>query len=77
MAILGLFLSSLLFVTIKNAQTDIDIMSATQGQIKSKIVSRTELVLMQEWLKINKIKIPERQGYRYILKTYPERPWLQ
>ena len=77
MAILGLFLSSLLFVTIKNAQIDIDIMSATSGQIKSKVVSKTELVLMQEWLKINKIKISEGQGYRYILKTYPERPWLQ
>lgn len=76
MALLGAFFISLLFVTIKNAQTDIDIMSATNSQVKSRSVSGAELGLMQEWIGDNNIQIPEGQSYRYILRTYPDRPWL-
>lgn len=76
MALFGLFLVSLLFVVIRNTQNDIDIMSATQNRVKVQSVSETELNLMQKWIEANKIEVPEDQGYRYILRTYPTRPWL-
>jgi hypothetical protein len=77
-SLLSLFFIGLMFIAVKNFESDIDVMSAidTSSGIKTAPVSKTEVALIQEWVKINSIVIPEGSGFRYLLRKYPDRPWL-
>ena len=74
-SLLSLFFISLLFIAIKNFDSDIDVMTATGNSIKLSKVTETERLLMGEWVAENSIDIPEGSGYRYLIRKYPSRPW--
>ncbi len=69
------FLIGFLFIVIKNYTSDAIAMDANQAQVKT--MSSTERQLISQWLKDNSIELPEGQGYRYIERQYPDKPWLK
>ncbi|KKR88661.1 MAG: hypothetical protein UW43_C0002G0067 [Candidatus Yanofskybacteria bacterium GW2011_GWA1_44_21] len=71
---LALFFVGLIFITMRNFNSDISIMNSTQAKVKG--ISATESVLIRDWVKQNDIKIPDGKGYRYVISKYPARPWL-
>lgn len=75
-SLLSLFFIGMLFAAVKNFDSDIDIMTATSGEVKVVRVSETERLLMQDWISSNSIDLPEGRGYRYLIGKYPDRPWL-
>lgn len=75
-SLLSLFFIGLLFIAVKNFDSDIDIMTATSGNIKVIKVSESERILIQDWINTNNIEVPEGKGYRYLVGEYPNRPWL-
>ncbi|OGN01102.1 MAG: hypothetical protein A3B91_00800 [Candidatus Yanofskybacteria bacterium RIFCSPHIGHO2_02_FULL_41_29] len=75
-SLLALFFVGILFVAIKNFNTDVDVMTIIASNNKVSRVSQTERYLMQEWIKSNSIEIPEGSGTKYLLRKYPSRPWL-
>jgi len=76
-SLLSLFFLGLIFIAIKNFNTDIDIMTGTHdNSTRINRISQTELVLIQTWIQDNKIEVPDGRGYKYLLRKYPSRPWL-
>jgi len=69
------FLVGFLFVVIKNFNSDALAMDSNQTEIRT--ISSTERELIAQWLKDNNITLPEGQGYRYIERQYPDKPWLK
>lgn len=74
-SLLAVFFIGLIFISIKNFDSDITIITAEQVQVKT--ISATERELIRNWLNDNKVEIPEEVGYRYLLQKYPSRPWLK
>lgn len=74
-SLFALFFVGLIFIALKNFQSDSDILSAQEVKVKN--ISATERALMENWIQENSIKIPEGQGYRYLIQQYPARPWLK
>ena len=75
-SLLAFFFIGLLFISIRNFESDMDVMIATAANNKVSLVSNSERVLIREWIKDNSIDIPGGSGYKYILRKYPSRPWL-
>lgn len=75
-SLLSMFFIGLLFTAVKNFESDVDIMTSTSGSIKTLKISATESALIQEWIVGNGVIIPKGSGYRYLLRKYPDRPWL-
>jgi len=75
-SLLALFFIGLLFIAVKNFESDIDIMTTTSNSIKTARVSEPELVLIREWLDMSNVEIPEGSGYKYLVRKYPNKPWL-
>ena len=73
-SLFALFMAGFIFIAIKNYDIDQIVLGATSTEVKS--MSSTERQLMANWIKDNNIIIPEGQGYRYLIKEYPTRPWL-
>lgn len=71
---LALFFIGLIFVTIKNFNSDVTIISSQSSKVRG--ISSTESVLIRDWVKQNSIEIPEGRGFRYVIAKYPTRPWL-
>lgn len=72
---LSVFFVGLLFIAIKNFDSDNKILNASGTKVKS--VSVQERRLIDEWLGRNQIELSvEEVGYRYIVKKYPDRPWI-
>lgn len=74
--LLSLFFIGLLFIAVKNFETDVDIMTTTGTGIKTLKISGEETVLIKDWISRNNVIIPSGSGYRYLLRKYPDRPWL-
>ena len=74
-SVLSIFFVSILFIEMKNFNSDTDIMAIDTSSIK--FISSTERIEIQNWVRSNNIKIPSGQGYRYVLRTYPDKPWLE
>ena len=72
--VLSIFFIGILFITVKNYDSDTIALGATQTEVKS--MSSTERQLIAHWIQDNNIPLPEGKGYRYILAQYPNRPWL-
>lgn len=68
------FFIGLLFIAMKNYNSDMSILNSEQARIRG--ISITEAVLIRDWVKENNIEIPEGKGFRYIIKKYPDKPWL-
>lgn len=74
-SLLALFFIGLIFISLKNLQSDTEILNAQEVRVKN--ISRTERFLMENWIKENEIQIPEGKGYRYLIQQYPAKPWLK
>ena len=77
LSLLSVFFIGLLFIAMKNFSSDIDVLSAVSGNNKVVRMSQTERLLIWQWVSDNEIEIPEDQGYNYLIKKYPLRPWLE
>lgn len=71
----AVFSIGLIFISIKNFNSDITIITSEQIQVKT--ISATERELIRNWISENKVEIPEEVGYRYLVQKYPSRPWLK
>lgn len=74
-SLLTLFFIGFLFISMKNFNSEMSLIDSISAQIKT--ISETERSLIQAWIKENQIQIPEGRGYRYIIQTYPSKPWLK
>ncbi len=72
-ALLALFFVGLIFIALKNFNSDSLILDSQAAQVKT--ISNTERYLIEVWIKENQIEIPEGKGYRYIIQQYPSKPW--
>ena len=73
--LLALFFVGLLFIALKNFNSDVVVLEAGATQVKT--ISSTERLLIQNWVEDNNIVIPEGQGYRYVIRKYPNKPWIR
>lgn len=74
-SLLGLFFVGLIFVALKNFNSDSIILDSQVAQVKS--ISSTERYLINAWIKENNIEIPEGKGYRYVIQKYSSKPWFK
>ena len=75
-SLLGLFFVGLLFASINNFESDVDVMTSISSNVGPKGISQTERILMQDWVTANSIEIPKGSGYKYLLRKYPDHPWM-
>ncbi len=73
-SLMAMFMAGILFIAIKNYDSDQIVLDASATQVKS--MSSTERQLIAQWIKDNNIAIPPGQGYNYFIHQYPDRPWL-
>ncbi len=73
--LLTVFLVAFLFAVMRNFDAEIDMLNATQTKIRA--ISPIQLQLMEAWVRENNIEIPQDEGYRYLLRAYPTKPWLR
>ena len=74
-SLLGLFFIGLIFIALKNFNSDLLIINSQSAQVKT--ISTTERYLIDGWIKENQIEVPEGKGYRYVIQQYPSKPWLK
>lgn len=67
------FLVGMFWVSVKNMESDADILNFSSAKLT--VVSPQEKVLIDEWLANNGISVKD-VGYRYLIKKYPDKPWL-
>lgn len=70
----AIFMAGIIFVAIKNYDSDQIVLDASVAQVKS--MSSTERQLIAQWVNGNNITIPDGKGYRYLVQQYPNRSWL-
>ena len=72
-AIAGFFIGYM-FISVKNFDTDVSLMNSDGVSVKN--VTDTERALIDMWVRENHVTLPPDLGYRYIIKEYPSKPWL-
>lgn len=77
MLLVGAFFTSFLYIAIKNFNTDLETIDAQQITTKIKTISPAQRELMEIWMRENAVELPEGESLRWLLKQYPERPWLR
>ncbi|OGN11269.1 MAG: hypothetical protein A3I26_01860 [Candidatus Yanofskybacteria bacterium RIFCSPLOWO2_02_FULL_43_10] len=75
MSLLGLFFVGLIFIALKNFNSDSIILNSQTAQVKT--ISTTERDLINGWITENQIEIPQGKGYRYVIQQYPSKPWFK
>lgn len=73
--LLGMFFVGLIFIALKNFESDSIILDSQSAQVKT--ISTTERYLIDGWLKDNEIEVPKGKGYKYIIQQYPSKPWFK
>ena len=73
--LLALFFVGLIFIALKNFSSDVLVLEAGATQVKS--ISNTERLLIQNWVQDNNIEVPDGQGYRYVIRKFPNKPWIR
>ena len=73
--LMSLFFIGLIFIALKNFNSDVAIVGAEQAHAKT--ISNTERALIENWVKEKNIELPEREGFRYLIKRYPDKPWIR
>mgnify|MGYP001568507377 CR=1 FL=1 len=73
-SLMAIFMAGILFVAIKNYDSDQIVLNASATQVKS--MSSTERQIIAQWVNDNNIVIPDGKGYNYLTKQYPNRPWM-
>jgi len=74
-SLLGLFFVGLIFIALKNFNSDLIVLDSQSAQVKT--ISTTERYLINDWIQRNKIEVPESKGYRYIIQRYLANPWFK
>lgn len=74
-SLLGMFFVGLIFIALKNFDSDSIILDSQSAQVKT--ISTVERYLINVWIKENLIEVPKGKGYRYLIKQYPSRPWFK
>lgn len=69
------FLAGVLFIAIKNFDSDTIVLDSSNAQLVS--MSSTERQLITAWIQNNNIQIPPGKGYHYVEQQYPDKPWLK
>jgi hypothetical protein len=75
-SLLAFFFIGLIFIAVKNFETDIDVMTSISNSNRITHLSESERILIVEWAEYNDVTIPDGRGYRYLVRKYPDRPWL-
>lgn len=65
-SLLGLFFVGLIFIALKNFNSDSVVLDSQTAQVKT--VSSTERDLINNWIQDNQIEVPKGKGYRYIIQ---------
>ena len=73
-SLLGMFFVGLIFIALKNFNSDSVILDSQSYQVKT--ISNTERFLIDQWIKDNQIEVPKNKGYRYIIQQYSSKPWF-
>ena len=73
LAIAGFFVGYM-YVSVENFNTDVSLMDSNNVQLKS--VNETERGLIDLWVRENNVIIPPDLGYRYLIREFPNKPWL-
>jgi hypothetical protein len=73
--LLGAFFVGLIFIALKNFNSDSIILDSQTAQVKT--ISSTERDLINIWIQENNIEIPKGKGYRYVIQLYPSKPWFK
>ena len=73
--LLSLFFVGLLFIAFKNFNSDVVILESDTTKVKT--ISNTERTLIEYWVGENNIEIPKGEGYRYLMRKYPNKPWIR
>ena len=69
------FLVGLFAIAVKNFGSDTEVLASSSTKLKT--VSTEERTLIDAWLGKTDTGISVREvGYRYIIKKYPDKPWL-
>ncbi len=68
------FLLGFFFLAVRGFGDDLEMSGDNQTQLLH--ISDTQRQLMDDWVMENNIQIPPGEGYRYLLRTYPSKPWL-
>lgn len=74
-SLLGMFFVGLIFIALKNFNSDLAILDSQTAQVKT--ISNTERYLIDNWVKENQIEIPKGKGYRYVIQQYSSKPWFK
>ncbi len=70
------FLLGICIIAVKNFSSDTDVL-AFSSEVKLKTISAEEKKLIDDWLASTNSSISVKDvGYRYIIKKYPDKPWL-
>lgn len=77
MFLVGAFFVSFMYIAIKNFDTDIETIDAEHASSRIKTISPAQRELMDIWMREKGISLPEGESYRWLLKQYPDRPWLR
>ncbi len=73
--LMALFFIGLIFIALKNFSSDVVILESDQTRVKT--ISSTERTLIENWVQENNIELPQGEGYRYLIKKYPNNPWIR
>lgn len=74
-SLMALFFVGLIFIAMKNFNSDAVLLEADQTRVKT--ISGTERTLIENWVRENNIELPEGEGYRYLTRKYPNKPWIR
>jgi len=74
-SLLSLFFIGLMFIALKNFNSDAIVLESDATRVKT--ISTTERQLIENWVQDNNIQIPEGEGYRYLMRIYPNKPWIR
>lgn len=74
-SLMALFFVGLIFIAMKNFNSDAVLLEADQTRVKT--ISGTERILIENWVRENNIELPEGEGYRYLIRKYPNKPWIR
>ncbi|MDP2933423.1 MAG: hypothetical protein Q8N81_04805 [bacterium] len=73
--IFSAFLVGWFLIAMRNFNSDAEILNSSSTKLK--IVSPVERSLIDQWLQQDNIGISASEvGYRYIVKKFPDKPWL-
>ena len=74
--IFSAFLIGVVVIAVKNFDSDAEVLFSTSTKLKT--VSYEERTLIDTWIAREAPGISVKEvGYRYVIKQYPDKPWLE